>query len=207
MVDFLGEGVPPLTVRCELPGACLECIIVPLRLPPVLGLGCRGFSEGSSIALQSRHQCVELRECPRLLALEQRRYRFAGVFQNIGESRKRFLGLFACFDRVREMIGDQRHEALTLPAMQPNDCGEVGKLLGAEIENLARDLAVDAARIKHQHLVRVLYRFGLVQKPKLAGHRACVEEVASYRDHGVHIAALDQIATDSRFLAARAGSL
>ena len=83
-----------------------------------------------------------------------------------------------------------------LAAIQPDDGGEVGQLLRREVVNLARDLAVDVARVDHQHLVAALGGLALVEVPQLARHGAGVEEVGADGDHHVHVAGLDDLAAD-----------
>ena len=100
-------------------------------------------------------------------------------------------------------------EPLRLPAIDPHDGGDVPLLLGAEVEDGARDLAMDVARIEHQdsvapHLVPLLRP---VEEPELTGYGAGVEEVAADVDHHVHGAALDQLLPHLRLVATGARCL
>ena len=82
-----------------------------------------------------------------------------------------------------------------------------GELLRAEVVNLAGDLAVDVAGVEHQHLVAALRRLAPVEKPRLAGHGAGVEEVGADSDHHVHIAGFDDLPAHLRLAVPGAGRL
>src|SRR6266545_5281656 len=67
-------------------------------------------------------------------------------------------------------------------------------MLGREVVDLARDLAVDVASVEHQDLVLALGGLGPVEVPELARDGARVKEVGANGDHHVHIAGLDDLA-------------
>ena len=106
-----------------------------------------------------------------------------------------FVGCLPFDNRLGEVTLDQLEEAIRLPPIEPDDGGDVLLLLGAEVEDGTRDLAVDIARIEHQDAIGPLGVSFLraVEKPELAGHGAGVEEVAADIDHHVHGAGLDQL--------------
>ena len=101
----------------------------------------------------------------------------------------------------------QVEEALGLAAVEPDDGQEVLLLLRAEVVDLAGDLAVDVARVDHEHLVAVRLRLVPIEEPQLAGHGAGVEEVGADGDHDIHIAGLDQLLAHLGLVAAGAGRL
>ena len=99
----------------------------------------------------------------------------------------------ASIANLAKVVFHQTEKAVFLAAVQPDDGGEVGELLRRKVVDLARDLAVDVARIEHQHLVAARGRFGAVEVPQLAGDGAGVEEVGADGDHHVHVAGLDDL--------------
>ena len=101
----------------------------------------------------------------------------------------------------------QPGEAFLFPAIQPDDGGEVGQLLRREIVDLAGHLAVDVARVDHQHLVAPLLRLASVEVPQFARDGAGVEEVGADGDHHVHVAGLDDLAPHLRLAVPGAGRL
>ena len=80
-------------------------------------------------------------------------------------------------------------------------------MLRREVINLARDLAVDIARVEHQYLVAAPRRLGPIEVPELAGHATGVEEIGADGDHHIHIAGLDQLAAHFLLAMPGAGSL
>ena len=56
-------------------------------------------------------------------------------------------------DGLREIALHQLQEAVRLAAIEPDDGGDVLLLLRAEVVDLRANLAVDVARVEHQHLV------------------------------------------------------
>ncbi len=117
------------------------------------------------------------------------------------ETGLRFVGDLA------EVVRDQLQVAVGLTPVEPDDGLQVLLLLGGEVVDLARDLAVDVARVDHQHLVFVRLGFVAVEEPQLAGHGAGVEEVRADGDHGVHVAGLHQLLPHLGLAAAGAGGL
>ena len=106
-----------------------------------------------------------------------------------------------------EILLHQRQKALSLAAIEPDDGGEVLHLLGREVVDLPRDLAVDVAGVDHQHLVPALGGLRPVEVPQLAGNGAGVEEVRADGDHHVHVARLDDLPADLLLAVPGAGGL
>ena len=105
------------------------------------------------------------------------------------------------------VTGHQVVVLVRFAAVEPDDGQQVLLLFGAEVADLARHLAVDGARVDHQHLVAVRLGLGAIQEPQLARHGAGVEEVGADGDHHVHVAAFHQLAPDLGLGAAGAGRL
>src|SRR5262249_1963079 len=85
---------------------------------------------------------------------------------------------------------------MLLPAIEPDNGREVPHLLGREVVNLARDLAIDLACINHQALVVALGRLGAVEEPQLTGDRAAIEEIGADGNDHVYVTGLDDLLTD-----------
>ena len=92
-----------------------------------------------------------------------------------------------------EVVLHQREEALSLPAIEPDDGGKVLHLLGREVINLPGHFPVDIPGIDHEHLVLALRGLGPVEVPQLARNGASVEEVRADGDHHVHVTGLDDL--------------
>ena len=105
------------------------------------------------------------------------------------------------------VVRHQAEIAFGLAAVEPDDGQEVLLLLGAEVVDLAGDLAVDVAGVDHQHLVAVLHGLGSIEEPELAGDGAGVEEVGADGDHDIHITGLHQLPTHLGLVASGAGGL
>ena len=73
--------------------------------------------------------------------------------QRLLERRQWLVGRLAFRDGLREVVFYQFEEPLRLPTIEPHDGGDILLLLRAEVENGARDLAINVARIERQHLV------------------------------------------------------
>ena len=108
---------------------------------------------------------------------------------------------------MAQIFGDQFQVAFCFATVKPYNCKDILLLLGREIVDLACDLAVDIARIDHQHLVSVLFRLVSVQEPQLAGHGPGIEEVGADSDHDVHVAGLDELLAHLGLVPARTGGL
>src|SRR5208337_4672212 len=109
--------------------------------------------------------------------------------------------------RAMQMLGDERAEPLGLAPVEPYDGEQVLELLGTEVINLARDLAVDAAGIEHEHFVGALSGLLLVEEPELARDRAGIEKVGADSDHDVHMAGFNQLAANLGLIASGARRL
>src|SRR5262249_413581 len=72
---------------------------------------------------------------------------------------------------------------------------EVFHVLRREVVDLTRDLTIDLACVKHQHLIFALGELGAVEEPQLTWDSASVEEIGADGDDHVYVTGLDDLLT------------